>query len=122
MILEAIEARMHSPKTEKVFFGERLTIEHLMPEEWQKHWPLGDVDYLDRETVLHTFGNLTLLTKSLNPSISNGPWEKKRESILHNRALNLNRTLPKLWDENQIKERTDTLFEYACRIWPNPEA
>lgn len=38
-------------------------------------------------------GQLTLLTKKLNPSVSNGPWEKKRNAILEHSALSLNRSL-----------------------------
>jgi hypothetical protein len=41
-----------------------------------------------RESVLHVIGNLTLLTEKLNPSVSNGPWSKKRPAILeHSAAL-----------------------------------
>jgi hypothetical protein len=42
-----------------------------------------------RESLLHTVGNLTLLTQELNPSVSNGPWDRKLESILKHSVLNL---------------------------------
>ena len=39
-----------------------------------------------RERMLHKVGNLTPLTKQLNPSVSNGPWDKKQEKILEHSA------------------------------------
>ena len=71
--------------------------------------------------MLHRVGNLTLLTKELNPAVSNGPWEKKIEAILKHSALNLNRTLPKKWDENAIAARSEELFKHAIKIWPRPQ-
>ncbi|MBL3668424.1 HNH endonuclease [Streptomyces sp. M2CJ-2] len=29
-----------------------------------------------RQVLVHTLGNLTLLTRRLNPAVSNGPWER----------------------------------------------
>jgi Protein of unknown function (DUF1524) len=40
MIFEAIEAVLHTGKTEKVKVERKLTIEHLLPRDWEAHWPL----------------------------------------------------------------------------------
>ena len=131
MILEAINEAIKSSKTEKVKIEHGLTIEHLLPQDWKKHWPL-EVDEKDaclwdkaieqRELVLHRIGNLTLLTKALNPSVSHGPWLKKREQILKYSALNLNRGFQDHddWNEKKIEERSKELFNYAVKIWPYP--
>jgi len=132
MILEAIECSMYDSKTEKVVQVEtQLTIEHLLPKEWEKHWPLKsksdaheDVETAKelRNEMLHTVGNLTLLTKRLNPSISNGPWEKKREKILEHSALKLNRHFQRVseWNEPLIFKRSEELFKHAMQLWPRP--
>ena len=75
-----------------------------------------------RNALIHTMGNLTLLTHVLNPSISNGPWSKKRAAILRHSALNLNRSLEEydLWDEDAILQRGRALFKIAKKIWPRP--
>ena len=105
-----------------------LTIEHLMPQSWHEHWPLPGVSSPEeersvRESLLHTIGNLTLVTDKLNPSLSNGPWPAKREKILEHSALNLNRPLAKLndWTERKITSRSARLFDTARTIWPCPE-
>ena len=129
MILEALELASYTGKTEKVEVERKLTIEHLMPVSWERHWPIvmnGDTGQnVDgaadrRNEAIHRIGNLTLLTKELNPSISNGAWLKKRDEILKHSALNLNRTFQnvQVWDEEAIEKRSDALFEVAKTIWP----
>src|SRR5690606_31499964 len=81
MVLEAIEDHLRGWKGEAMGLGgERvgrgtLAIEHVLPRKWQIHWPLGgDTTEVERERLIHTFGNLTLLTGRLNSSLSNRPW------------------------------------------------
>jgi hypothetical protein len=126
MILEALEMELHTDKTERVPLPKKLTIEHLMPQGWKDNWPLpvGDPDAeTKRESMIHTFGNLTLVTKSLNSSLSNGPWAQKRDFILQHSALNLNRQFHKIdaWDEDQIDKRGMHLYNAATQIWPQPK-
>jgi hypothetical protein len=46
-----------------------------------------------RNELIHRVGNLTLLTKELNPAVSNGPWLKKRDEMLKHTIVNLNPTI-----------------------------
>lgn len=129
-VLEMVENQLRGPKTETLIFGNKLTIEHLMPQKWQDYYPLPEgVDSaeaeLARESIIHTFGNLTLLTQALNPSVSNGPWgapdsQGKRDQILAHSALALNRDLPSTWDEVEIRKRARTLLVAAKSIWSAP--
>ena len=74
--------------------------------------------------MIHRIGNLTLLTKELNPSVSNGPWLKKRDEILKHSALNLNRPFQNVstWNESAIEQRSAALFGIAKKIWPRVTA
>ena len=129
MILEALEAGLHTTKTEVKSIPRKLTVEHLMPREWEKHWPIvvsGDSEGSQedraelRKALIETIGNLSLLTKSLNPAVSNSAWAKKRPEILKHSALNLNRSLPENWTEESILARTQSLLSVALKIWPYP--
>jgi uncharacterized protein with ParB-like and HNH nuclease domain len=129
MILEALEADLRSKKSEKIKFGDKLTIEHLLPREWKRYYPLPkrkrpEIAEVEREEVIHTFGNLTLLTSSLNPAVSNGPWKRKRKEILRHSALALNRALgeEQEWNEVSIRKRGKRLFTIARRMWPAADA
>jgi hypothetical protein len=127
MLLEALNTGLHHDKTEQVRINKTLTIEHLLPRSWEAYWPVPDGQDVaevrsSRSALLHTLGNLTLLTHALNPSVSNGTWTKKRASILKHSALNLNRALEEYeeWDEDAILKRGRALFKVAKKIWPRP--
>ncbi len=142
MILEALEPALTTGKAEDIDINEKLTIEHLLPQKWMEHYPLpadGSVDAVTRDNMLHTFGNLTLLNKKLNPSVSNGAWLRlaeqevdgvmtdvdlgKRAEILRHSRLTLNNMLLDypIWDESAIRSRGERLFEAATRVWPRPQ-
>lgn len=133
LLLYALDAALHNKKTEQYTLRKGLTVEHLLPQHWERHWPLPPVEgedpvkYTERQRlrnhVLHTIGNLTLLTESLNPVVSNGKFSQKKKEILRHSAINLNRFLTeeKEWNEERITARGNELFEVAKRIWPFPE-
>ena len=82
MVLEAVEDHLRgwtgaapAKGSERVRRGV-LHIEHVMPRKWQTHWPAPEdaSDEAQRDRLIHTLGNLTLLTGKLNASISNAAW------------------------------------------------
>jgi hypothetical protein len=120
MILEALNSEMHTEKTEQVYIKEKLTIEHLMPQEWETHWELPEgVTPEQRDHLLQTIGNLTLLTKKLNPAISNSAWGIKRPEILKHSVLQMNNQFydAEEWNEAAIQQRTEQLFSWAVKLW-----
>ncbi len=104
-------------------------IEHLMPQSWLKHWPLtAGVSDAERDNRIHRFGNLTLLTKKLNSTVSNGPWLgehgkaahlQEKDVVLLNSRL-LKSYAVKQWDELGIDDRTAQAIEAILAIWPVP--
>lgn len=123
MLLEAIEAALHDGKSERIEIIDDLTVEHIMPQRWKENWPLqGSLPDVreKREALLHTFGNLTLVTEKLNPSLSNAGWSKKRSALQQHSALALNRQLliNEAWDENSIRQRNSQIADIALRVWP----
>ena len=124
MVLEAIELAMFEGKTENIQINEKLTIEHILPQKWQENWPLeNEEDEDERDRLLHTIGNLTLVTGKLNPSMSNAGWKKKKAALLEHSALTMNRKLKdhNQWDEEQTRSRSKRLFKAATEIWERPE-
>ncbi len=145
-VLETIEQRKRQKYHETQHLSTDLSIEHVMPEQWSEHWPLADgakptgdetmqamfsTDEGDtrigqivrRRRLLHTFGNLTILTKPLNSSVSNGPYDVKRQALEDHSLLVMNREITKIgtWGEDQIEERGQKLFEVARQVWPYPK-
>lgn len=135
MVLEAVEDHLRGWKNgEAGLGGERVTrgkfhIEHVMPRRWTTHWPHveGSRTEADRDLLIHTIGNLTLLTAPLNTKVSNGPWlgeNGKRKGLEAHDVLVLNRELLKAaelgWSETAIRARSLDLANLIIQIWPTP--
>ena len=102
-----------------------LTIEHIMPQTLSDEWKtaLGDTWELIYAKYIDTPGNLTL--SAYNRDYSNLSFQKKKnmpeKGFIHSK-LQLNVYLKKInkWDEEEIKNRAEVLFERALQIWPIP--
>lgn len=131
MVLEAIEDHRRGWRgTSEGLGGERVArgkyhIEHVLPRKWQMHWPLPpSLSELDRDRILHTLGNLTLLTGKLNSKVSNAAWSIKKDALAQHDVLKLNSDLlawaGSTWTEDRIMERTDSMIDSIIEIWPTP--
>jgi len=125
LLLEALEDRLRDMAEEPC--PRNLTIEHVMPQHRdEEEWPLpgnGDPEAeARRENLVHTLGNLTLLTNKLNPSLSNSAWPEKRKGLGEHSVLQLKQSLisQEEWDEDAILERGAYLADLICEIWPRP--
>ncbi|MET4078695.1 DUF262 domain-containing protein [Janibacter sp. UYMM211] len=127
MFLEAAENHYRAETGQPQIERKGYPIEHLLPRAWKDTWPVESADDAEaRQERVHRFGNLTLLTSSLNSKVSNGPWQNKRAALLHHNTITLTgrvvgRTEHQVWDEELIDERTSELIEIFIRVWPVPE-
>jgi hypothetical protein len=134
LVLEAIEDHRRGWRDGKDGLGgERVArgkyaIEHILPRSWQAHWPMASPqEEPERERLVHTLGNLTLLTKPLNSKVSNGPWsgpEGKWAALEEHDVLLMNNDLRKQardsWTHDRIKTRTEQMIDAILAIWPTP--
>jgi hypothetical protein len=140
MVLEALEDAARSDLGEGQPAPRNLTIEHVMPQAWREHWDDGagsDVARSNnRDALIQTLGNLSLVTGRLNPTLSNRPWtdaeaasqnpahKGKRDYLLKHSQLKLNAVLvhenSDSWTEEDIKERTAESIATLLSIWPAP--
>lgn len=131
IVLEGIEEELRTNKVEDPNVPRNLTLEHVMPQAWRNNWQLpNDVEdpaqaERDRDHIVHTIGNLTLVDGSLNSAMSNAPWGDKREELDKHSVLFLNKTLlddaPDVWDEAAIEERAKQLCAAAAKVWPHAD-
>jgi uncharacterized protein with ParB-like and HNH nuclease domain len=141
-VLRRLNQTYQTNKQETITIEGQLTVEHLLPQNWEEHWPLPDgckplglEQLIDasaddptailqraRQRALQTFGNLTILTQPLNSSVSNSAWSKKRPAIMNASLLPINQQLntADTWDEKAISKRGDDLLKRALTIWPRP--
>lgn len=113
--------------------GMALTVEHVLPQKWRQHWRVGqglpddqraELE-ADRELHVHPLGNLTLVTKKLNPSVGNAVWSTKRNGLDQHSILHLNRDLVRdhadAWSETDIDTRSGDLAALITAHWPAPQ-
>lgn len=128
MILEGIEEELRTDKAEFQDVRGGLHIEHVMPQAWHSHYPLsddlaGNEEVAKRNRIIHTIGNLTLVSCKLNSAMSNGPWKEKKKELAKHAVLYLNKDLavhgPDAWNEEEIGRRAKRLHAVAVKIWPH---
>ena len=142
IVLSAVEQKRRSKRNEDVTLPANLQIEHVMPQKWRTHWSDGITDDPsasdNRDHLVQTIGNLTLLTGPLNASLSNRPWldtdaavvapsgpeagKGKRSLIDKYSLLVLNKEIvqehQEAWTEKDITARGLAIAKDIAAIWP----
>ena len=101
LILQGIEGDLRTDMSETQKVSRHLNIEHVMPQEWEKNWPLppnkqdDPTEAEQRNRIIHTIGNLTLVSQRLNANLSNQPWEEKKGTLSKHTVLFLNKKPPR---------------------------
>lgn len=146
VVLSAVEQHLRNQSTmyEAVALPSALEVEHIMPQGWRTHWdnepPLTPTEAAERDRLVNSLGNLTLVTKSLNGSLSNRPWtdsqaiglkdggepsKGKRTLLSSFSLLVLNKRVvddhPYEWTEEDIAMRSREVSNAITRIWPRPD-
>jgi hypothetical protein len=140
-LLQNIEHKKRTSFDESVMSGDPPTVEHIMPQKWFEKWPLPSgrfaptgnslaalIDFkvdpemqeqiARRENRINSLGNLSLVTKSLNPSLGNEDFTEKKKQLAKS-LLVLNREIGELaaWTEEAIDVRGIELANLAVEIW-----
>lgn len=127
LILEAVENEFRRDTNQPQVPRRGYPIEHILPQKWQSHWPVVDLEAeIQRGSHVHCLGNLTLLTGSLNSKVSNAGWTQKRQGLRKHDTLLLNSRLldgtgEGEWNEDTIDARSGQLIDVLLTVWPVPE-
>lgn len=132
-VLYLIESAIHSNRhSTKLLDYDDYSLEHVMPKQWRNNWSkegLSPEQLDERDELLLTLGNLTLLTSTLNSAIRDASWEKKVQGTstspgLKHFAQGLDTFSHYIdrpeWNEVVINERADELINHAVTIWNIP--
>lgn len=109
------------------------SLEHIMPKKWRNNWdvPETEEEQRKRDRKLLSLGNLAIITQSLNASIRDANWDKKKRgkneknpglSACSSGLATFEGILNKdVWNENEIEKRGEWLAIEAVKVWPYPE-
>jgi len=145
-VLDRIEQgrRAISTMHELVPIPNGLSVEHIMPRGWRTYWDenpkLEQKAAEERDALVNSLGNLTVITQSLNSSLSHRPWtdvaaeglkqggfegEGKRSLLNKFSLLLLNKLIVDehhdSWTESDIEARGSYLTQDIVAIWPGPD-
>jgi uncharacterized protein with ParB-like and HNH nuclease domain len=128
-VLWELEDASKTKFAERAIMPDGLWTEHVLPVSWTEEWPFEDGSFVDRwsddpkaETrnrILHTLGNLTLVTGALNISSGTKGFVEKRNKLEEHTGLFLNKWFLKksAWGEAHIRERGEALADMAVVAW-----
>lgn len=133
-ILYLIEASIR-PKNSgtNILTFDSYSLEHLMPKKWRNHWdiPETEEEAAERDRKLLTLGNLAIITQSLNASIRDADWNKKKAGkgeknpglVACSGGLTTFEGVldVEVWNEDSIEKRGEKLAEEAVSVWPYPD-
>lgn len=124
-MLSMLEKNMGTSAEKDFNVLQRLTIEHVMPQDVlgssdnSKKWRevLGE-DLEKHSAHLNKIGNLTFLPQTENSTLGNKVFKDKL-SVIKSSTLNLNSDIKssKEWNIKIIKRRTEKLSKLAATIW-----
>jgi hypothetical protein len=143
VVLEGIEHSLRTSMHDPVSIPSGLDVEHIMPRSWAQFWntdpPLDPVAAAHRDRRVNYLGNLTLLNRRLNASLSNRPWRDdevvdavsrqgdhsglgKKSLLAKYSGLIITREVleqhPDHWTDDAIIERGERLARQLCVVWP----
>lgn len=123
MILKALDLQMETAIQETMLVQSKLTVEHVWPRTPEPGTWLELSE--EQADIIHTFGNLTLLTDRLNSKVSNGSFSAKRPEIARQSRLRLNTYFQEFrdtdqWTVDSITRRGMELYKVAKQVWPRP--
>lgn len=141
-VLSGVELQLRTQRHEDVSLPAKLDIEHVMPQGWRSYWQDGILQdpeaCVERDLRINTIGNLTLVTKSLNSTLSNRPWTDddaavtpgsgvdkglgKRSLLNKYSVLALSRPIVddhlEAWTDDDILERSKAMAATIAKAWP----
>lgn len=127
-ILWGLEEELNGANQEYILDRSGVSVEHVLPQSFREAdyaFPVGSSPEAKshRSTLLHSVGNLTLVTPAFNTSLSNDPFIKKRPAIAKESQLRLNayfQDAGSVWDETTILARANALWPIARAKWSRP--
>ncbi|WQX87879.1 DUF262 domain-containing HNH endonuclease family protein [Helicobacter pylori] len=72
----------HNPETTLNFDGSIESIEHILPQKPDQGYNAKEKSWAKNPHIVHALGNLLLIPKNANSSLSNKPFEEKRKEYL----------------------------------------
>ncbi|MFP6200918.1 DUF262 domain-containing protein [Helicobacter pylori] len=102
----------HNPETTLNFDSSIESIEHILPQKPDQGYSAKEKSWAKNPNIVHALGNLLLIAKNANSSLSNKPFEEKRKQYLKGSYSEKEVAKNASFGVAQIKERSEKLLDF----------
>ncbi len=102
----------HNPETTLNFDGSIESIEHILPQKPDQGYSAKEKSWAKNPHIVHALGNLLLIPKNANSSLSNKPFDEKRKEYLKGSYSEKEVAKNASFGVAQIKERSEKLLDF----------
>ncbi len=102
----------HNPETTLNFDGSIESIEHILPQKPDQGYSAKEKDWAKNPHVVHALGNLLLIPKNANSSLSNKPFDEKRKAYLKGSYSEKEVAKNASFGIIEIQERSEKLLDF----------
>ncbi|MFP6224302.1 DUF262 domain-containing protein [Helicobacter pylori] len=102
----------HNPETTLNFDGSIESIEHILPQNPDQGYSTKEKNWAKNPNIVHALGNLLLIPKNANSSLSNKPFDEKRKEYLKGSYSEKEVAKNASFGVVQIKERSEKLLDF----------
>ncbi|MFP6244853.1 DUF262 domain-containing protein [Helicobacter pylori] len=102
----------HNPETTLNFDSSLESIEHILPQKPDQGYSAKEKSWAKNPHIVHALGNLLLIPKNANSSLSNKPFEEKRKQYLKGSYSEKEVARNASFGVAQIKERSEKLLDF----------
>ncbi|WP_120900114.1 DUF262 domain-containing protein [Helicobacter pylori] len=102
----------HNPETTLNFDGSIESIEHILPQKPDQGYSAKEKSWAKNSHIVHALGNLLLIPKNANSSLSNKPFEEKRKAYLKGSYSEKEVAKNASFGVVEIQERSEKLLDF----------
>ncbi|GAA7261834.1 DUF262 domain-containing protein [Helicobacter pylori] len=102
----------HNPETTLNFDSSIESIEHILPQKPDQGYSAKEKNWAKNPHIVHALGNLLLIPKNANSSLSNKPFDEKRKEYLKGSYSEKEVAKNASFGVVQIKERSEKLLDF----------
>ncbi len=102
----------HNPETTLNFDSSLESIEHILPQNPDQGYSAEEKNWAKNPNIVHALGNLLLIAKNANSSLSNKPFDEKRKQYLKGSYSEKEVAKNASFGVEQIKERSEKLLDF----------
>lgn len=102
----------HNPETTLNFDGSIESIEHILPQKPDQGYSAKEKNWAKNPHIAHALGNLLLIPKNANSSLSNKPFDEKRKAYLKGSYSEKEVAKNASFGIIEIQERSEKLLDF----------